>query len=1323
MLLINCHYANSATITVSNLPDTPWENSLQNAVNTASNGDTILVQSSSTSYGSIEINQALTIIGELVLADFTVKSSNVYIAGFEGDFTLDVYGTPGQTMSDVIIRDCRIEDFEFLGAPSAGFIPATIQDIQLINNWFNSGNYFYFGRNNNDYKFNIDSISIVNNMFSCRRFTMNKDEVEGEETIFFRNNTFFNTNPSFSTFSIGNSNYSISGAYIENNIFFAANPNGCIGCTFNNNMTFGQPPGDSIPGADNFGAANIIGVYPQFTNPPTACDDNNFTIIPSSPAVGAGSDGTDIGISGGAYPFDGLDLPDWPMTAVLDYTNLNTVAVTSTMDLTVTVQGTSQSIPDYAEYFVDTDPGAGNGIPIVLDANLPETPISFSITASSYGVGYHYVYARVRDTQGRFSIPKRKLFYVYEDIAPPSPPLASDIASAEYFIDYDPGAGNGVSIPITPGSTVDYNFDIPLSDTLQEGYHYIYVRTFDDLGRASIAERKRFYVFDDSPPPSSPDAEIIVRAEYFIDTDPGVGNGESIDITQGLSVSGDFDITLTDIEEGYHYVYVRVWDALDRVSIAERKRIYIYDESPPAVDTTSSPIVYAEYFIDTDPGVGNGESITLTDSTDIQSISIPMMNLDTGHYHFYVRVRDDLGRYSIAERQQFYIGPPPTAVVDTFGIDSLILPFNPGFILDVLANDGSTFPIENSCGSPALSIIEQPTQGTVVLDSTENCGRLKYIHTGAAGWDSLQYAVCDSLNLCDTASVFLKIYQPLDSLDEPVVLDELTFSWEGLSPAEIEDKRMLLDSVFNGELIESCNCNTLDRYRFLDSIGININEKIEQLREDTGLDGNDISFNYVREIFDPRPTWNTVLTYPENTDTGEPVPIAVIDSGVDSIVLNSFAPYLDGDDTCEIPDTLILVEWGYNALQPYKSPFDYNGHGTHIAEIVSKESNGMIELYFVKVVDSTGVGTMFHTICGIHKAINEGVKVINLSLGYKGEESLIFREVVDKAEINDVILVVSAGNDALDIDAPGVGYWPSNFEHPNIISVGANNPRNEKCIFSNSGYYSVDMFAPGRDILSRRLGGGSNIRKSGTSQAAALVSRQIAILRSQFPDSTYSFIKDTLFNSLDTVDIFMPLSVTGGILPGFDYTGDEGLPIELIYFTALPDDILGNIDLSWEVTTESTVDKFIVEYSRNAIDFNELTIISYAENRWDYTYTHADVQVNVRHYYRLKMVEPDGKISYSDIQEASLLQDNHNPVSIHPNPINEATDLKFEGFANGNGQLVVYDTYGRLLAKQDISIQEGFNVVPLNVNDLSAGVYILQLLQGEYRWTSKFIKM
>lgn len=74
-------------------------------------------------------------------------------------------------------------------------------------------------------------------------------------------------------------------------------------CTFNNNLTYLCAPSGNLPFGSNVGSDNIIEQDPVFLNVDGAFSyANNYGLHSSSPAKNAGTDGTDIGPSGGAYP-------------------------------------------------------------------------------------------------------------------------------------------------------------------------------------------------------------------------------------------------------------------------------------------------------------------------------------------------------------------------------------------------------------------------------------------------------------------------------------------------------------------------------------------------------------------------------------------------------------------------------------------------------------------------------------------------------------------------------------------------------------------------------------------------------------------------------------------------------------------------------------------------------------------------------------------------------------------------------------------------------------------------------------------------------------
>ncbi|MCC7232974.1 MAG: T9SS type A sorting domain-containing protein [Bacteroidia bacterium] len=110
----------------------------------------------------------------------------------------------------------------------------------------------------------------------------------------------------------------------------------------------------------------------------------------------------------------------------------------------------------HGEYFIDADPGFGNGSPIII--SLPDTDITESLTIpynSFISPGYHYVYFRTLNASGDWSFTSRKLVEAEEDIG-----LLS-IINIEYFFDADNGFGNNGSTQLIAASDSTWTFNIP----------------------------------------------------------------------------------------------------------------------------------------------------------------------------------------------------------------------------------------------------------------------------------------------------------------------------------------------------------------------------------------------------------------------------------------------------------------------------------------------------------------------------------------------------------------------------------------------------------------------------------------------------------------------------------------------------------------------------------------------------------------------------------------------------------------------------------------------------------------------------------------------
>ncbi len=240
------------------------------------------------------------------------------------------------------------------------------------------------------------------------------------------------------------------------------------------------------------------------------------------------------------------------------------------------------------------------------------------------------------------------------------------------------------------------------------------------------------------------------------------------------------------------------------------------------------------------------------------------------------------------------------------------------------------------------------------------------------------------------------------------------------------------------------------------------------------------------------------------------VVIAIVDTGID---LNH------EDFSCA--GKLTAARWNFVANN--NNPDDDNGHGTHVAGIAAACSNNGkgvagvawgARLMPVKVLDSGGSGYYSDVAAGITYAVNNGAKIINLSLGGVSDDSTL-ANAVQYAHDHGALVVAAAGNCAQG--GSGCGY-PANpiiypAAYPNVLAVAATDSGDNWGNFSEYQPY-VGVAAPGVAIYSTLLGG-SYGSMSGTSMATPYVSGLAALLWSFSPSFTADQIASTLEATAD----------------------------------------------------------------------------------------------------------------------------------------------------------------------------------------------------------------
>ena len=249
------------------------------------------------------------------------------------------------------------------------------------------------------------------------------------------------------------------------------------------------------------------------------------------------------------------------------------------------------------------------------------------------------------------------------------------------------------------------------------------------------------------------------------------------------------------------------------------------------------------------------------------------------------------------------------------------------------------------------------------------------------------------------------------------------------------------------------------------------------------------------------------------------------------------------------PDLKGLNATGRDFVNNDADSSDDNGHGTAVAGVMlARRSNGVgtagilpgARLIVVKVLDKQKKGLTSQLIAGLSYARTNGAAVMNLSLvGYTppgantNEDTLLARELA-RCESAEIVLCVSAGNKGTDNDK--LPDYPSCYTNANIIAVGnhdrsgrrwsgADNP-------SNYGARNVDLFAPGRDIVSADLARsyGDYSMWTGTSVATPHVAAAAAAVKIVRPLWSAHDVKAAILNSVVRSTDLSNLCLSGGRL-------------------------------------------------------------------------------------------------------------------------------------------------------------------------------------------------
>ena len=232
--------------------------------------------------------------------------------------------------------------------------------------------------------------------------------------------------------------------------------------------------------------------------------------------------------------------------------------------------------------------------------------------------------------------------------------------------------------------------------------------------------------------------------------------------------------------------------------------------------------------------------------------------------------------------------------------------------------------------------------------------------------------------------------------------------------------------------------------------------------------------------------------------------------------------------------------YGYDFVNGDGNPMDDQNHGTHVAGTIGAVGNNGIgvtginwnvQIMALKFLDNRGFGSTSDAIEALQYAVANGATISNNSWGGDPFQQVLF-DAIQNARNAGHLFVTAAGNGnflGIGQDNDASPFYPASFDLDNIIAVAATDHNDNRAIFSNYGATSVDLGAPGVDILSTTRNRTYSLF-SGTSMATPHVAGVAALLRDLHPGWSYTQIIDRLLETVDPVAALEGRTVTGGRL-------------------------------------------------------------------------------------------------------------------------------------------------------------------------------------------------
>ncbi len=197
------------------------------------------------------------------------------------------------------------------------------------------------------------------------------------------------------------------------------------------------------------------------------------------------------------------------------------------------------------------------------------------------------------------------------------------------------------------------------------------------------------------------------------------------------------------------------------------------------------------------------------------------------------------------------------------------------------------------------------------------------------------------------------------------------------------------------------------------------------------------------------------------------------------------------------------------------------------------------------------------------------------------------------------------------------------------------------------------------------------------------------------------------------------VTAAGAVIDDVEITGTANapLPLKLISFSASKEN--NDAMLKWVTSNEINVSHFEIQRSWTGVEFTSIGRVN-ALNQNSNSYSFKDLLSRITNipsnttYYRLKMIDKDGKFSYSPIESLKWQDLQNTRISVSPNPFRDYLQLNTQLRIT---QVQLIDNNGRVVATT-----RALNNNRFNLPNLPVGTYYLRIFTSEGTITEKVMK-